>query len=192
MSSHALESVVARRRVQAESRFRVSGEAAAAAMEHGARRNAQLKAALHATIHKSRAGTKAIADAAGLPYSMLCNAANASLREQLPMFRLPLVLEHCDNLALVQFLAGLQHATVVRLPTAGASEDLRRASVTMREFAQFMEAGAAALEDDIVSPEECARVEREAHEAVTSILELVAHYRARVARPLLAEGVTRG
>jgi hypothetical protein len=184
-SRHALESVVARRGVQAESRFRLSGEAAAAAMEHGALRNAQLKAALHTTIHSRAPARRRSPTPPAMPYSMLCNAANASLREQLPIFRLPLVLEQCDHLALVEYLAGLQGATVVRLPKVGAADDVRRASATMREFAEFMEVGAAAVEDDVVSPEEFARIEREALDAVTAILELVAHYRTRVQRPLL-------
>jgi hypothetical protein len=185
-SKHALESVVARRRVQPESGLRFSGEANAAAMERETAMNRRFKAALHATIHESTAATKAIADGAGFgSYAFLCACANPSLTDQLPARKLPLVLAQCDNLALVEFLAGLQGATVVRLPTAGAAEDVRRHSATMREFAEFMEAGAAAVEDVTVAPDEFARVEREALEAVNAILELVAHYRARVTRPLL-------
>lgn len=154
-------------------------------MVHAARLGSRQKAALHTTIHESTKSTAAIADGAGISYQFLCATATDTLRDQLPFFRLPLVLEHCDDLTLVRFYAGLQNAAVVPMPNSGAAADVRRASVTMREFAEFMEAGAAAVEDEVVSPEEFARIEREAQEAVNAILELREHYRARVQRPLL-------
>lgn len=172
--------------VQAESRLRVSGEGdvVTAALVRAARRAAELQKALHVTIHDSTASTRAIADAAGISYQFLCNAANDSLREQLPFLRLPLVLEACDDLTLLRFLAALQGADVIRLPAAAAG-DVRQASATMREFAEFMDAGAAALENNHVSPEEFADIEREGLEAVRAIFALIAHYRGRVDRPLL-------
>lgn len=181
---HIRQSGDAPLRVQAESRFCISSEGA---MVHAARLSAGQQRALHTTIHESKQSTRAIAEKAGISYSFLANCANESLREQLPFPRLPLVLEQSDDLTLVRFLADLQHASVVRLPTQGAEGDIRKASVTMREFAQFMEVGAAAVEDNVVSPEEFARVEREGREAVQAILELVAHYRSRVTRPLLGD-----
>lgn len=184
---HGVQSVGARSGVQAESRLRVSSEGAEMALVHAAHLAASQKRALHTTIHESTQSTAKIAADAGISYPFLCNAANVSLREQLPFMRLPLVLESCDDLTLVRFLADRQNAAVVRLPKVGAAGDVKRASATMREFAEFMDAGAAAVEDDVVSPEEFARVEREAQEAVNAILELVAHYRARVKRPLLGE-----
>lgn len=174
------------RPVQAESRLRVSSEgpAAAAALVEAARLATEQKAALHVSIHKSRQSTSAIAAAADINYSFLCNAANRSLKEQLPFARLPLVLRACDDLTLLRFYAQLQGATVIRLPQTPAG-DLHQASATMREFVEFMDAGAAAIENADVSPEEFARIEREGMEAVRAILALIAHYGARVARPLL-------
>lgn len=175
------------RAVQPESRLRVSGpvDAVTRALAHAAHLAASQKRALHATIHESTAPAKAIAESAGLSYSFLANAALTSTTDQLPFPRLPLVLEASDDLTLLRFLAQLQGCDVFRLPRAGASADARRAAVTMREVAEFLEAGAQASEDDVVTPDEFARVEREGLEAVRAILEHIAHYRVRVRRPLL-------
>ena len=173
--------------VQPEFRLRHSGEGnvATTALVRAAQLATQLQKALHVTIHQSTASTRAIAEAAGISYSFLCNAANADVKEQLPFPRLPLVLAACDDLTVLRFLAALQGADVVRLPPAGATDDVRQASATMREFAEFMDAGAAALENDQVSPAEFADIEREGLEAVRAIVALIAHYRGRVERPLL-------
>jgi hypothetical protein len=187
---HTGQSGPARPRVQPESRFRVSRETdkATEALVHASHLAASQKRALHATIHEATQAARAIAENAGIGYQFLCATANPSLRDQLPFMRLPLVLESSDNLTYVRFLADLQHAAVVPLPHRGADADVRQASATMREFAEFLEAGAAASDDDVVTPEEFARVEREGQEAVEAILGMVAHYRARVRRPLLQEG----
>lgn len=169
-----------------QSRLRVSSEVAAAttALVHAARASEAQQRALHVTIHKSARSTAAIAGLAGISYQFLCNAANDSLKEQLPFARLPLVLAACDDLTLVRFLAQLQGADVIRLPKSTVG-DVRQASATMREFVEFMEVGAAALEDQQVAPREFADIEREGMEAVRAILAFIEHYRARVARPLL-------
>lgn len=146
------------------------------------------KRALQTTIKNSTLPPKAIAMDVGLRHDHLLNCGNPLAPHHLPFARLPLVLHACDDLTLLRFLAGLQGCEVVRLPRAGATGDARRAAATMREVAEFLEAGAGATEDDVVSPDEFARVEREGAEAVRAILEHVAHYRARVRRPLL-EGV---
>jgi hypothetical protein len=184
MNQHVRQSGSAVARVQPESRFRVSGETDARtdALVHAAHLAASQKRALHTTIHESTEPTKAIADGSGIGYQFLCSAAQPDSRDQLPFMRLPLVLEHCDDLTYVRFLANLQDAEVVRLPRAGVAGDVRQASATMREFAQFMEAGADASEDNVITPDEFARVEREGAEAVRAILEMVAHYRSRVKR----------
>lgn len=166
--------------VQAESRLRVSVESDAAPAVH-----VPLRRALHATIHESTASTLAIAEHAKLSYQLLCNAANASLPSQRLRFDLlPLVLEACDDLTLVRFLAALQHAVVIRLPKTSAG-DVRQASATMREFVEFMDAGAAALDDHRIEPREFSDIEREGLEAVRAILATIEDYRRRVDRPLL-------
>jgi len=146
------------------------------------------KRALHDTLHNSTAPLKAIAEGMRLEYSTLANTALLSRTDELPFVRLPQVLEASDNLTLLRFYAHLQGCDVFRLPRAGASADARRAAETMREVAEFLQAGAEATEDEEVTPDEFSRVEREGHEAVRAILEHIAHLRARVTRPLL-EGV---
>lgn len=182
--AHVAQSGLLTSRVQPECRFRVSGEtdARTEALVHAAHLAASQKRALHATVHESREPAKAIAAGSGIGYQFLCSAAQPDSRDQLPFMRLPLVLEQCDDLTYVRFLANLQNADVIRRPQLGAAADVRQASATMREFAQFMEAGADASEDDVITPEEFARVEREGAEAVRAILEMTAHYRSRVKR----------
>ena len=143
------------------------------------------KRALHATLHGSTAPLRVIAETIGVQYSTLANTAVFSRTDELPFFRLPQVLEASDDLTLLRFYAHLQGCDVFRLPHAGARADARRAAETMREVAEFLQAGAEATEDEIVTPDEFARIEREGHEAVRAILEHVAHLRARVQRPLL-------
>lgn len=173
--------------VQPERRRVISGEEGEKAVRARYLRESQ-KRALHETIHHSTAPLKAIADEVGVEYSSLANAALMSRTDQLPFARLPLVLEACDDLTLLRFFAHLQGCDVFRLPRVGAAGDAHQAAATMREFAELLEAGAAAAEDNVVTPEEFARVEREAQDVVRAVLEYVAHYRARVRRPLL-EGV---
>lgn len=171
------------RAVQLESRRRVSSDTAA--YVHAAHAEASQKRALHATIHSSTAPTKAIAEAAGVGYSALANAALTSEPGNLPFARLPLVLEASDNLTLLRFYAQLQGCEVFRLPRVGAVADGRQAAAAMREFAELLEAGAAAAEDAVITPAEFARIDREADDALRAILEYRASYRARVQRPLL-------
>lgn len=176
--------------VQPEKRIRVSGESRgrAEAIVRAAHLAASLKRALHVTIHKSTLSTKAIADQAGISYQFLCDAANTSEHDQLPLARLPLVFEACDNLTLLQFFAHLQACEVFRLPRNGASvDDVRRATATMREFAEFMEATADALVDGVLEPAEFDAIEREGLDAVRAILESIAYQRSRVKRPLLED-----
>lgn len=161
--------------VQPESRLRLSGEAADVAQ----------KRALHATVHEATQPCKQIAADVGVKYSTLANAALDSTPDQLPFRYLPLVLQASDNLTLLRFYAALQGCELFRLPTVGDGGDVHQAASAMREFAELLEAGAAAFEDVLVTPEEFARVEREAHDVVRAVLEYVAHYRARVPRPLL-------
>jgi len=175
------------RAVQPESRRPVSGEGVAK-LAHRKYLVESQKRALHATIHGSTAPLKAIADELGMEYSSLANFALASRTDQLPFTQLPMVLEAADNLTLLRFYAYLQGCEVFRLPRTGAAGDARQTSVTVREFAELLEAAGTATEDDVVTPEEFAAIEREGQEAVRAVLELVAHYRARVRRPLL-EGV---
>lgn len=157
-------------------------------MVHAAHLAAAQKRALHPTIHEATAPAKAIAEQVGLSYSFLANAALTSTTDQLPFARLPLVLEASDNLTLLRFYAHLQGCEVFRLPRTGAVGDARQTSITVREFAELLDAVGAATEDDVITPEEFARIEREAQDVVRAVLENVAHYRARVRRPLL-EGV---
>lgn len=171
------------RSVPLESRGRVSSTAAAHV--HAAHAEASQKRALHATIHQSSAGTKVIAEQAGMGYSALANAALLSEASNLPFARLPLVLAASDDLTLLRFYANLQGCEVFRLPRTGAAGDARQTSMTVREFAELLEAVGAATEDDVITPEEFARIEREAQDVVRAVLENVAHYRARVRRPLL-------
>lgn len=173
------------RAVQAELAGHVSAVPPASAVARAAQLAAEGKAALHTTIHASVRGTKAIADYAGLSYSFLANSALTSSPNQLPFSRLPLVLEACDDLTLLRFFAARQGCDVFRLPVVGVVDDVRRASTTMREFAEFVDAGAAALEDQVIEPRDFAAIEREGLEAVRAILETIAYYRARVQRPLL-------
>lgn len=169
--------------VPLESRRRVSSDTAA--YVHAVHAEASQKRALHATIHQSTAPTKAIAEAAGVGYSALANAALTSESSNLPFARLPLVLAASDDLTLLRFYANLQGCEVFRLPRTGAAGDARQTSMTVREFAELLEAVGAATEDDVITPEEFARIEREAQDVVRAVLENVAHYRARVRRPLL-------
>ncbi len=67
----------------------------------------------------------------------------------------------------------------------GAVGDARQAAATMREFAELLEAGAAAEEDGVITPDECDRIEREGQDAARAVYEFIAHFRARVRRPLL-------
>lgn len=182
-ASDALNVPVRPRAVQLESRLRVSSEAAAHV--HAAHAEASQKRALHATIHHFTAPTKAIAEAAGVGYSALANAALTSEPGNLPFARLPLVLEASDDLTLLSFYADLQNCEVYRRPRTGVPADARQQAVTMREFAELLEAGAAAAEDNVITPEEFARIDREADDVVRAVLEYRAYYRARVARPLL-------
>jgi hypothetical protein len=146
------------------------------------------KRALHVTVHGSTLPAKAIAAETGVSYQFLCNAANLTTRDQLPFARLPLVLEAADDLTLLRFYAHQQGCDVVRLPQTGAtSDDLRRATETMREFAQFMDVSADALSDAVIEPAEFEAIQREGLEAVRAILQSIAYHRARVKRPLLEE-----
>jgi hypothetical protein len=171
--------------VQQESRLRISSERPAA-LAHAIYLAGSLKRAVHATIHRSTQGAKAIAEHAGISYQFLVNSALDSTPDQLPFARVPLVLEACDDLSLLQFLAYCQGCEVVRLPRVSVErEDVRRTSQAMHEFAEFMDATAAALDDGVVEIEELEKLDREGHEAIRAILQLIADYRARVKRPLL-------
>lgn len=174
--------------VQPETRTVVSGDDAVVALHRGEVLAARQKGALHATIHQATQPAKAIAEAAGLKYPTLANAALVSTDDQLPFRYVPLVLRASDNLALLQFYASLQGCEVFRLPRTGAAGDAHQAARAMREFAELLEAGAAAEEDRVITPEEFARIDRETDDVVRAALEYRAHYRARVQRPLL-EGV---
>lgn len=143
------------------------------------------KEALRTTLKESAQPAKAIAMDVQMAHTRLLNCGNPSAPHELPFRKLPLVLQASDNLTLLRFYASLQGCEVFRLPTVGDGGDVHQAASAMREFAELLEAGAAAFEDVLVTPEEFARVEREAHDVVRAVLEYVAHYRARVPRPLL-------
>ena len=168
--------------VQPESRFRLSGEA----LIRAAHLAGALKRALNATIHNSTSSTEQIAEASGVEYKSLCNAALTSCRDELPFWRLPLVLEASDDLTLVRFLADLQRADVLARPRLrGADDDVQRFAAALREFSEFVAAAAGAVAGDQVDPERFARIEREGLEAIDVIRQLLEYYRTRVARPLL-------
>lgn len=186
MTAHARNVRVRPRQVPLESALRYSSETDARIV-HAAHLSAAQKRAFHATVHRSSAAAKAIAEESGISYQFLVNAANASTHDQLPFARLPLVLEACDDLTLLRFLADRQHCDVLRRPRVGTASDIQRASVTIREFSQFIEAGAEAMADAVIEPGEFARVEREGLEAIEAIRDLIADYRRRVRRPLLDE-----
>lgn len=178
------------RAVQPESRFRLSGEgdAATQALVHAAHLAASQKRALNVTVHQSTPSPKQIAEASGISYKFLCNAALTSTHDQLPFARLPLVLEASDDLTLLRFLADLQHADVLSRPRGAAigDEARRQASAdAVREFAEFMAAGATADAAEVLAPEVFARMEREGVDAIDAIRAHLAHHRARVQRPLL-------
>jgi hypothetical protein len=167
-----------------ESGLRDSGERLSQVVEAAHLAQSQ-KRALHTTVHDATRPTREIAELAGVSYQFLCNAALESTKDQLPFSRLPLVLRYSDNLTLLRLYASLQGCDVIRMPRVGATADeVHRASATMREFAQFMDASADALEDATVAPEEFATIEREGLEAVRAILASIAAHRARVQRPL--------
>lgn len=169
-------------RVQPKSRLRDSSEAAAI---HADKLAAQGTRALHTTIHDSKLPTKSIAHLAGVSYQFLASCALESTTDTLPWRRLFAVLEACDDLTFVAFLASLQRSAVYRLPEISGVGDPRQTATVMREFAEFLQAGAAALDDGQVTPEEFARIEREGHDVVRAVLETIAMFGARVQRPLL-------
>lgn len=176
------------RPVQPESRLRVSGEGQAASLlVRHAHLAGAFKRALHTTIHHSEWAVRAIAEHAGLAYSFLSNCALESTKDQLPSPRLAPVLDACTDLTLVRFLAELQHADVLPRPRGAAigDEGRRQASAdAVREFAEFMAAGATADAADVLAPEVFTRMEREGLEAIEAIRAHLAHHRARVRRPL--------
>ena len=62
----------------------------------------------------------------------------------------------------------------------GASDALRLAADTLREFAEAMQAFADGAADRSWSDEEVARLERESHDAIERILQTVEHARRHV------------
>ena len=83
---------------------------------------------------------------------------------------------------LLRFLSRLTGGEFVQLPTVanGASDALRLAADTLREFAEAMQAFADGAADRSWSDEEVARLERESHDAIERILQTVEHARRHV------------
>jgi hypothetical protein len=173
-------------RVQPESRLSVSGAADVVAIRREVLA-ARQKQALHATVHDATSPAKAIAEAAGVKYSTLANAALTSTEDQLAIRFLPMVLSASDNLALLRFYAQLQHCAIYRLPRVGAAGDARQVAAVMRQVAELLEAAGAAAEDGVITPQEFAGIEHAADHALRTLLEFAAHFRARVQRPLLED-----
>lgn len=94
-------------------------------------------------------------------------------------FTLPMVSTWCgltDGVNLMKWLAG-ERFIVAEIP-----EPHKRSHTanTIREFAEFLDASAAAVEDGHVNPDEYKRIEREAMEAVSAIIAELYAIRHRV------------
>lgn len=174
--------------VQPKSALRLSSEDGdAAAVVRATQLAGNQRQALHATIHRSSLGAKAIADQAGVSHQFLCSCALDSTRDELPFRRLPAVLAACDDLTLVQLYADLQGALVLRRPRATGVPNVQATTATMRAFAALLDVVAASQADGVIAPRELAAIEQHGREAMEDVAQLLADYRARVTRPLLEE-----
>lgn len=136
-----------------------------------------LKSAIHETIFRSSLPAKALADRVGVSYTTLAEFADDARDTNIPIRRLVALLSAADNLAALEFLAGLSHCVVFHVPQHSAAASTAEA---VREFGEWLHSHAAAMDGAALSVDAFARIETEGNQAIAAIAAAVDEARRRV------------
>lgn len=131
-----------------------------------------LREALHCQVHHSAIRLDEIARHLGIAASTLANAVNPDDDTSLlaPRHYERLLGLTPDNLALVAFLAHVQHAVVYPVPHG---EVEAQTAATVKEFGELLTAHAQAHADHRLTRAEADEIGRQGHEAITAIAALL-------------------
>lgn len=145
---------------------------------------ASLEDALYHVVHESGEMTpKQLASAIGVRHAYLLDAANQFRDETQFQARLIVPLTKASgNDALIRFLSFACGGAFVRLDSQQTVFDEQTAR-SMREFAEYLQTVADSGRDGVVTEEEAAQIEREAHECIEAILTHVKTLKTRVTPP---------
>lgn len=157
-------------------------------------RNLQFKEALSATVEGARLPRKAIADLIGVAQQTLSAWCDTHVDAHIPSCRLPALLVNArEDHSLVQYLAGLQGATVVTLPAAGTEgAGVAQLAELAQAFAALLDQHARASRDGRWTADEVDLLRPVATElAARAMAHLACAERDAKVSPLAAHGARR-
>lgn len=118
-------------------------------------RATEQKKALKAMLAGNSRPPKQVAEAVGVAYQTLMGWADEHLDSHVPSSRMPALFSTSDDTALIEYWAGLQGCTVVRIPRAGLEQvDVCQLAELAGEFAALLATHAAAHADGRWTPDE--------------------------------------
>lgn len=141
-----------------------------------------LKECLYDTIHRNRKPLKAIAEEIGMAESYLTRAALPDQDEsdtgtgcRFPLKRLIPLIRATGDFQVLDFIERSLGRVAVPLPDpAKSSRDIYRLSLqSVREFGELMGTIEKSLEDGKLSEQERETIQREGHEAIQAIVNLL-------------------
>lgn len=148
-----------------------------------------LKECLYDTIHRNRKPLKAIAEEIGMAESYLTRAALPDQDEsdtgtgcRFPLKRLIPLIRATGDFRVLDFIERSLGRVAVPLPDpAKSSRDIYRLSLqSVREFGELMGTIEKSLEDGKLSKKETETIQREGHEAIQAIVNLLSIIEKRV------------
>lgn len=118
-------------------------------------RATEQKQALKATLQANTRPPKQVADVVGVAYQTLMGWADEHVDSHIPSSRIPALLAASDDTSLIEYWAGSQGCSVVRLPRAGTEPvDVCQLAELAGEFSALLAHHAAAHADGRWTAEE--------------------------------------